>query len=212
MGKVSADQVQQLQRYSGLSKTDCKELIELAQGDMRRARFMADSTNAALASLREERPGPRKRMADPAFGRLTWDGQWQGRAAAGTLGKKVGLTVESADGGAPDERQRSAYRRYLRLEEKLTADLDEAHLRYYRKARRAWGRTMARDFLDDLAPPVASAEEVVAQLNDPTLHVPRQPRRGWEVHIRWECDWDPEHGHQVTIRDGAVRYAGPQEG
>jgi hypothetical protein len=212
MAKVSSEQVRKLREYSGLSVADCKELLGLAAGDFARAKFMADTTKAQLASVEADRSGPRRRATDPVFGRITWDWQWEGRSAAKTLGKKVGVSVESADGSPPDERQRSAYREFLRAEHKLAGAVRGAHLRYYRKARRLWARQMDEEFLNDLAPPVRSAGEVVAQLEAPTVHVPRQPRRGWEVSLRWERAWDPEHGHQVTIRHGTVRAAGPPDG
>jgi hypothetical protein len=210
--KISPEQVEKLRKYSGLSKPECRELLGLAEGDYPLARFMADSTKAAYASVEAARTRPKKRATDPVFGRITWDFQWEGRGAAKTLGKKVRVSVESADAAPPDERQREAYRQFLRAEKKVAPAVRAAHLRYYRKFRRMLSRDGDEQLLSQIAPPLRSADDVVAMLEQPTVHVPRQPRRGWDVQLQWECDWDPEHGHQVTIRSGAIRSVGPQGG
>jgi hypothetical protein len=107
--KISPDQVDKLHHRTGLSKKECKELLGLAQGDYSLARFMADSTRAAYASVEDARTRPKKRATDPVVGRITWDFQWEGRGAAKTLGTKVRISVESADASPPDEGRRQLW-------------------------------------------------------------------------------------------------------
>lgn len=154
----------------------------------------------------------RRVLTDPVFGRVSWEIYWKGRTATKTLGKTVELTIESPDGAPPTDAQKSAYAAFLKCELALVEDIAAAHLRYYKKTRKLFSAHFDIDFLDELMPPVESAAEVKRQLSLPTVHIPQQPRRGWQVDLQWECDWDAEHGHEVTIRNGKVARVGMQGG
>jgi hypothetical protein len=172
------------------------------------ARFIARTLRYAEAS---ERLGPEvksRRSKDPVFGNISWKHQWKGKSAARTLGLKPSLTVESPEGAPPDERQWEAYRSFLKHERALSRPLKDANFRYYLKTRKRWAKDESPEFLDEVAPDVASPKDVAAMLSDATVHVPKQPRTGWEVRLRWHCAWDEEHGHEARIRNGQIKRVG----
>jgi hypothetical protein len=208
MAKVTPERVDKLAQRTGRSKKDCRDLLQAAGGDMGMARYMAGLLRYHDAS---ERVGPAvkpKRLKDPVFGNLNWKHQWTGKSAPRPAGNKRAVTVESTGGAPPDERQREAYRAFLKHERALSRPLKEANFRYYRKTRKRWARTEDPDFLEEIAPDVKSANDVAAMLSHASVHVPRQPRRGWQVHLRWQCAWDEEHGHEARIRDGEIKRIG----
>ena len=212
MTKTTPVRVERLAKTARLSKKEARELLVSSDGDMGLARFIARTLRYAEES---DRLGPEvksRRAKDPVFGNITWKHQWKGRSAARTLGPKPSLTVESADGAPPDESQREAYRLFLKHERPLSRPLKDANFRYYRKTRKRWAKWETPEFLDEVAPDVASPKEVAAMLSDATVHVPKQPRAGWEVHLRWHCAWDEEHGHEARVRNGQVTRVGPAGG
>jgi hypothetical protein len=164
------------------------------------------------------------RVVDPDFGTLTYDGTgWKSRPRpVGEFGDGIAIRFDvpnaferrkSRDAVPPPPRppsaaQRRAYRSLLSEPLRWRRVVEEANWLFYQQN--------VRDDEDSAPGPgldtVRSATDVWALLGDPRITVPVQAGPGWWVEFTWECDWDPEHGHQVVLRNGKSSYVGQQGG
>jgi hypothetical protein len=170
----------------------------------------------------EVSPGPGRLPPPPAhfgyariegFGDLSWDhGWWKGSLDIPGWGGPVEVTfgpIEDAPSPLPTSAQLEAVRQFAATGEEIRRRVDTASLEYYRQLRAEYLAARYRERRDPFSE-VDEPSDLWRLLSNLSLHVPEQTPDGWAVEICWECHWDPEHGHQVTVRDGEVTGIGSQ--
>jgi hypothetical protein len=162
------------------------------------------------------------RIIDPDFGTLTYDGtSWKGQPrSVGEFGDGIAIRFDVPNAferrksreavppapRPPNAAQRKAYRSLLGEPFRWRRVIEEANWLFYQQE--------VRDN-DEPRPAtigVRNPPDVWALLRDPRITVPAQAGPGWWVEFTWECDWDPEHGHKVVLRNGKPNYVGQQGG
>ena len=147
-----------------------------------------------------------KRIDDPVFGALKWDGLWwEGRASAEGVPKAVELRIRSDDGHQPPSAaQRAAYRALCKGRGGLRGALEAALLEYYRQVVVPnYRRQLDPKGAALLTPELREPREVWALVSSLALDIPsRQDRPTAE--LAGNCTWDEEHGFELTLRDGRL--------
>jgi len=167
----------------------------------------------AIREIRRSRRAHGKKIDDPVFGQLTydWTGLWEGTVALREFGEEVSLSIPAEGGEPPSDAQRCAYQALVADLDGLRKAAERANLKFYNEVVLGeWRELELRERPDERAlimrdmPDVDDASLLWKWLTYPRLHIPQQEDEGWAVELAWNCRWDEEHGHEVTIRNGKV--------
>jgi hypothetical protein len=175
---------------------------------------------AAMVRMKEmqnQAKAARPTLQDAVFGKLaadddSWEGIAEDPRAKRVFGSanKILLQVIRRDQESPSESQRVAFQALLAASESVAAAIAQANFDYYVSVKQRYRDAAEEDEWDEFLPDVAAVEDVERLLSKPTICIPPQDGNARCVVVTWECSWDPEHGHQVELRDETVEYAGMQ--
>lgn len=73
---------------------------------------------------------------------------------------------------------------------------------------------ICEDFSDEMSVEINEStppEEILKCIHPTTLIIDEPEEDSIGFHLECECDWEPEHGLELTFRDGRLIYAGPFE-
>ncbi|MFE3228993.1 DUF6985 domain-containing protein [Nocardia sp. NPDC059228] len=108
----------------------------------------------------------------------------------------------------------AAIRQFLMLDPSVLVDTAPAVFSYYRDISAAVLADGDDDWYIEI-PTVGEVFDHVRLGEEPAILVERDDTRGGRVYVslEYECEWEPEHGLQVVLRDGlTVTKVGPYDG
>lgn len=144
---------------------------------------------------------------DPEFGAMHFDLFWEGASPIEGLGDVVHIRIDS-ELSPPSTDQRNRLSEFARTFQSIRPYVEIALFQYYTTVRDEYVLSYTGTSALESVPELATASEIWTLLSDPAVFVTNHDD---QIVVRWECEWDIEHGIEVVLERGKVLSVGIQE-
>jgi len=123
--------------------------------------------------------------------------------------KDIKIAIEKEAGIAYAEK---CVEHQVHLDEKLINKICERVSAYHQFMLDEWNEEFVQE-INEKVPKDVSGREILKYITNPELIIyqPKEGCKGIGYTIAGNCEWEPEHGIDIIIRDDALLYVGPSE-